>query len=52
VWLLDEPAAAVDREGVDIIRSLTARHRARGGIAIIATHDDLGSGYQRVELGR
>lgn len=52
VWLLDEPAAAVDRDGVEIIRNLTARHRARGGVAVIATHDDLGSGYHRVELGR
>ncbi len=52
VWLLDEPTAAVDRDGVEIIRDLTARHRSRGGVAIIATHDDLGPGYQRVELGR
>ncbi len=52
VWLMDEPTAAVDRDGIDIVRKLTADHRARGGIAIIATHDDLGPGYHRLELGR
>ncbi len=52
VWLLDEPTAAVDRDGIEIIRKLTEQHRERGGIAVIATHDDLGSGFQRLELGR
>lgn len=52
VWLLDEPAAAIDRAGVELIRDLMARHRERGGVAIIATHDDLGPGYQRLELAR
>ncbi|WDI30863.1 heme ABC exporter ATP-binding protein CcmA [Hyphococcus flavus] len=52
VWLLDEPAAAIDSDGVEVIRNMIAEHRARGGLAIIATHDHLGSGYQRLELGR
>jgi len=52
VWLLDEPAAALDRDGVKMIRSLIDGHLARGGVAIVATHDDLGSGFKRVELGR
>ncbi|WP_428409565.1 heme ABC exporter ATP-binding protein CcmA [Hyphococcus sp.] len=52
VWLLDEPTAAVDREGAKIIRKLIDDHLARGGIAIVATHDDLGDGFKRLELAR
>ncbi|PQA85543.1 heme ABC exporter ATP-binding protein CcmA [Hyphococcus luteus] len=52
VWLLDEPAAAIDRDGVKIIRKLIADHLARGGVAIVATHDDLGNGFKRLELAR
>lgn len=52
VWLLDEPAAAIDRDGVKIIRRLIGDHLARGGIAIVATHDDLGPGFKRLELAR
>ena len=52
VWLLDEPTAAIDRDGVAMVRVMTANHLARGGIAIIATHDDLGGGFKRMELGR
>ena len=52
VWLLDEPTAAIDRHGVKIIRKLIDDHLTRGGIAIVATHDDLGEGFKRVELMR
>ena len=52
VWLLDEPVAAIDRDGVKVIRKLIDDHLARGGITIIATHDDLGEGFKRLELAR
>lgn len=52
VWLLDEPTAAIDRDGVKIIRKLIDDHLARGGVAIVATHDDLGSDFKRLELAR
>jgi heme exporter protein A len=52
VWLLDEPTAALDSDGVAIVRSLIDEHLARGGIAVVATHDDLGSGFKRLELAR
>ena len=52
VWLLDEPTAAIDRSGAVIIRQLIDKHLARGGVAIIATHDDLGEGFKRLELSR
>ncbi len=52
VWLLDEPTAAIDRDGVALIRKLIDDHLACGGIAIVATHDDLGPGFKRLELAR
>lgn len=52
VWLLDEPTAAIDRDGVRVIRRLIDDHLSRGGIAIVATHDDLGDGFKRLELAR
>ncbi|MFC2952912.1 heme ABC exporter ATP-binding protein CcmA [Marinicaulis aureus] len=51
-WLLDEPTAAIDRDGVAVIRKLIDDHLSRGGIAIVATHDDLGDGFKRLELAR
>ena len=41
VWLLDEPAAALDRAGKELLRSLIAAHRAEGGIVIAAVHEPL-----------
>ena len=38
VWLLDEPANGLDRAAVATLEALIARHRARGGIALVATH--------------
>ncbi len=52
VWLLDEPTAALDRDGVVLVRSLINEHLGRGGIAVVATHDDLGDGFKRLELTR
>lgn len=39
IWLLDEPKAAMDRPGQDLIDALMMEHIARGGIIIIATHN-------------
>ncbi|CAM3099850.1 Cytochrome c biogenesis ATP-binding export protein CcmA [Sphingomonas antarctica] len=38
IWLLDEPANGLDTAGVAMLEALIARHRARGGIAVVATH--------------
>lgn len=38
VWLLDEPANGLDREGVAMLEALIAEHRARGGVALVASH--------------
>lgn len=38
IWLLDEPANGVDTAARERLEGLIARHRASGGIALIATH--------------
>jgi heme exporter protein A len=41
LWLLDEPDAALDKEGRDTLLGILTEHRARGGMAIIASHGTL-----------
>lgn len=42
VWLLDEPAAALDESGKAVLRQLIASHCANGGLAVAAVHEPLG----------
>jgi len=41
LWLLDEPANGLDAASVATLETLIAGHRARGGIAVVATHTDI-----------
>ncbi len=41
LWLLDEPMAALDREGQALVTDVLRAHLAAGGAAVIATHQDL-----------
>lgn len=41
VWLLDEPSTALDAAGRDLLAGLLADHLGNGGLAVIATHDDI-----------
>lgn len=41
VWLLDEPTSALDAEGQTLLAGLIGEHLAAGGIAVIASHDDI-----------
>jgi heme exporter protein A len=41
LWVLDEPASAIDAAGVAQLERLIASHLSTGGIAVIATHHDL-----------
>jgi heme exporter protein A len=41
VWLLDEPAAALDDAGKAVLNGLIASHRDGGGIVIAAVHEPL-----------
>ena len=40
LWVLDEPASAIDAAGVEQLERVLASHLSRGGIAVIATHHD------------
>ncbi len=41
LMLLDEPGAALDKEGDEVLRMLLETYLAAGGIAVCATHDPL-----------
>ncbi|HEY8048298.1 MAG TPA: cytochrome c biogenesis heme-transporting ATPase CcmA [Ramlibacter sp.] len=50
-WILDEPLTALDAHAVNDFSSLIAEHLARGGIAVITSHQTLPlAGGQEVEL--
>ena len=38
IWLLDEPANAIDTAGQKLLAALMQEHRAGGGIVVAATH--------------
>jgi heme exporter protein A len=38
LWLMDEPSAALDTEGGELLQALLSAHLADGGAAIVATH--------------
>ncbi len=42
VWLLDEPAVSLDEDGVALLTAMIGRHRARGGLIVVATHQPTG----------
>lgn len=53
LWLLDEPATALDEDAVTRLEGAIAKHRAAGGMAAVSTHAGLGlDGAELVELGR
>jgi heme exporter protein A len=41
LWLLDEPATALDANGEAMLGRVIAAHLAGGGVAMVATHRDL-----------
>ena len=41
LWLLDEVLTSLDKGAVGLVRSLIEEHLNRGGIAIVATHQEL-----------
>lgn len=38
LWLLDEPYANLDREGIDLVNRLLNDHAQRGGAALVTSH--------------
>lgn len=51
VWLLDEPSAPLDTEGVEWVQCLVSSHLKRGGVAVVATHSNLMSELPELRLG-
>lgn len=47
VWLLDEPTLGLDVASRRILSNLLSEHVATGGLALVATHADLGLGSVR-----
>jgi len=41
LWLLDEPATALDAAGMALVATMIAGHLERGGFAVVATHQAL-----------
>ena len=41
LWLLDEPTAALDRDGEALVARLLDAHLRRGGLCVVATHHDI-----------
>jgi heme exporter protein A len=41
LWLLDEPLTALDQDGKEVVRTLIDSHRSRGGLVLVALHDEL-----------
>jgi heme exporter protein A len=54
LWLLDEVLASLDHAAGILIESVIGRHLSKGGMAIVATHQQLNlsaGSFQRLELG-
>lgn len=53
IWLLDEPLNALDADAARLVETLTAEHRAAGGITVIASHQPFAlPGLARLDLAR
>jgi heme exporter protein A len=59
LWLLDEPTAALDHAGCELLDQLIADHTAKGGIVVVATHQRINAlsrefcltSWQEIEKG-
>ena len=50
LWLLDEPANALDLVSVERLASLIDRHRSAGGAVVAASHSPLPGDWRTLEL--
>jgi heme exporter protein A len=51
IWLLDEPAAALDASGQSLFAGLMSEHLAGGGLIVAATHGPLGIEAKELRIG-
>ncbi|WP_018997208.1 heme ABC exporter ATP-binding protein CcmA [Hirschia maritima] len=47
IWLLDEPLAALDVKGQEIVKELIAKHTSEGGVVVAAMH---GHGFENAKV--
>ena len=52
VWAMDEPTVALDKKSVGLFADCVGAHLQQGGIAIIATHIDLGLETETLDLAQ
>jgi heme exporter protein A len=50
VWLLDEPTVSLDAASVELFAGAVREHQAGGGIALIATHIDMGLAARVIDV--
>lgn len=53
LWILDEVFTSLDKNAIALIRSIVEQHLENGGMAVIATHQELdlsGGSFQQLEL--
>ena len=54
LWVLDEVLASLDTAAIGLVNSLLEDHLSNGGIAVVATHQELNisaGSFQRLEIG-
>jgi len=51
LWLLDEPAAALDSASRALLTRLMGEHLAAGGLVVAATHEPLGIEAAEIRIG-
>ena len=52
IWVLDEPTVSLDQFAVAMFATVIRQHLAQGGIALIATHIDLGLEAEVLDLAQ
>ena len=52
IWLLDEPTVSLDTENTARFGAAVTAHLARGGMAVLATHIDLGFQAETLDVGQ
>ncbi len=50
IWVLDEPTVSLDAEAVAMFAGAVTAHMATGGMALIATHIDLGLNAETFDI--
>jgi heme exporter protein A len=50
LWLMDEPYANLDLEGIDLVNRIVERHLGRGGSALITSHGAYATGAVRTRV--